>query len=128
MADFEPITDLDSWHSEDSGPLLTISGKTVAFAAVTSHKKDNELWNEAGELSKVPRILVKWFRKRQPQECAEGNEVYVLHRTCIFNQETYRRTANQNLDGTYGQKKKEEKTTSHQPILIDHRYPAWVRS
>jgi len=24
IADFEPITDLDSWNSEDSGPLLTI--------------------------------------------------------------------------------------------------------
>ena len=45
MADVEPITDLDSWHSEDSGPLLTISGKTVAFAPFTSHKKDNELWD-----------------------------------------------------------------------------------
>ena len=33
-----------SWHSEDSGPLLTISGKTVVFA-LTSHKKDNELRN-----------------------------------------------------------------------------------
>ena len=39
MADFEPITDLDSWHSEDSGPLLTISGKTVAFAPLLRTRK-----------------------------------------------------------------------------------------
>ena len=39
MADFEPITDLDSWHSEDSGPLLTICGKTVAFAPLLRTRK-----------------------------------------------------------------------------------------
>ena len=39
MADVEPITDLDSWHSEDSGPLLTISGKTVAFAPLLRTRK-----------------------------------------------------------------------------------------
>jgi len=68
--------------------------------------------DEAGELSQVPRILVKWFLKWQPQQFAEGNEMYVLHRTSIFNQETYRRSANQNLDSAYGQKEEEEKTTS----------------
>ena len=39
MADVEPITDLDSWHSEESGPLLTISGKTVAFAPLLRTRK-----------------------------------------------------------------------------------------
>ena len=39
MVDFEPITDLDSWHSEDSGPLLTIGGKTVAFAPLLRTRK-----------------------------------------------------------------------------------------
>ena len=39
MADFEPIMDLDSWHSEDSGPLLTICGKTVAFAPLLRSRK-----------------------------------------------------------------------------------------
>ena len=39
MADVEPITDLDSWHSEECGPLLTISGKTVAFAPLLRTRK-----------------------------------------------------------------------------------------
>ena len=39
MVDFEPITDLDSWQSEDSGPLLTIGGKTVAFAPLLRTRK-----------------------------------------------------------------------------------------
>ena len=39
MADVEPITDLGSWHSEDSGPLLTISGKTIAFAPLLRTRK-----------------------------------------------------------------------------------------
>ena len=39
MADFEPITDLDSWQSEDSGPLLTICGKTVDFAPLLRTRK-----------------------------------------------------------------------------------------
>ena len=29
MTDDEPIVNIDSWHSEDSGPLLSISGKTA---------------------------------------------------------------------------------------------------
>ena len=39
MADVEPITDLGSWHSEDSGPLLSISGKTIAFAPLLRTRK-----------------------------------------------------------------------------------------
>ena len=39
FADVEPITDLDSWYSEESGPLLTISGKTVAFAPLLRTRK-----------------------------------------------------------------------------------------
>ena len=39
MADVEPITDLGSWHSEDSGPLLTISGKPIAFAPLLRTRK-----------------------------------------------------------------------------------------
>ena len=39
MADVEPVTDLGSWHSEDSGPLLTISGKTIAFAPLLRTRK-----------------------------------------------------------------------------------------
>ena len=39
MADVEPITDLGSWYSEDSGPLLTISGKTIAFAPLFRTRK-----------------------------------------------------------------------------------------
>jgi len=38
-ADVEPITDLGSWHSDDSGPLLTISGKTIAFAPLLRTRK-----------------------------------------------------------------------------------------
>ena len=39
FADVEPITDLDSWCSDESGPLLTISGKTVAFAPLLRTRK-----------------------------------------------------------------------------------------
>ena len=43
MADVEPITELGSWPSEDSGPLLTISGD--CFCASPSYKKDAQLWD-----------------------------------------------------------------------------------
>ena len=39
MTDDEPIVNIDSWHSEDSGPLLSISGKTVAFAPLLRTRK-----------------------------------------------------------------------------------------
>ena len=39
MADVELVTDLGSWHSDDSGPLLTISGKTIAFAPLLCTRK-----------------------------------------------------------------------------------------
>ena len=35
----EPIVNIDSWHSEDSGPLLNINGKTVAFAPLLRTRK-----------------------------------------------------------------------------------------
>lgn len=37
--DVEPIVDLRSWHLEDCGPLLTISGKTIAFAPLLRTRK-----------------------------------------------------------------------------------------
>ena len=39
IVDFEPVIDLRSWHSEDSGPLLTIGGKTIAFAPLLRTRK-----------------------------------------------------------------------------------------
>ena len=45
MTDDEPIANIDSWRSEDSGPLLSISGKTIAFAPLLRTRKNNELWN-----------------------------------------------------------------------------------
>ena len=39
ITDAEPIVGIDSWHSEDSGPLVTISGKTVAFAPLLRTRK-----------------------------------------------------------------------------------------
>ena len=59
--------------------------------------------DEAGVLGQVPGILIEWFLKWQTQKFAESNEVHVLHRTSIFNEETYWGDANQYLDSTYGQ-------------------------
>ena len=39
MTDDEPIVNIDSWHSEDSGPLLSIGGKTIAFAPLLRTRK-----------------------------------------------------------------------------------------
>ena len=39
ITDDEPIVNIDSWHSEDSGPLLNINGKTVAFAPLLRTRK-----------------------------------------------------------------------------------------
>ena len=88
---------------------LLESGRS--FKRLWSREKKKLCWAKANVVQKWS-LLVKWFRKWQPQKFAEGNKMYVLHRTSIFNKETYRRNANQNLDSAYGQKEEEEKTTS----------------
>ena len=55
---FEPVTELGSWHSEDSGPLLTISGKMIAFAPVLRTRKTMNLGSATLHGHCVSRMLM----------------------------------------------------------------------